>query len=465
MTHKFSYISKTAFKFFKASSITAKRIFYVLIACLFVIFSAACDNVKKNNDSNYSSAADFDTVSEIKTPDSRKTSERPTSSQKINNESSEPSDLGSVESPIESEVSHSNQQETSYEEITKIFDGTDNLSFDIPDMQYQQFYDKTSGKTLPYRLNIPQNYSRSRKYPVLFWLHGAGERGNNNTSHVTKLSGAFNVAGDYLNNAIIIAPQCPSDGWWNIDEDGFETGWLGAALHLLYQIESEYSCDKNRIYVSGLSMGGYATWSLLERYGDIFAAGVPICGYGNPYAADELSKIPIWIYHGNYDQTVSYSASQEMYSAIRNAGGNMIHFTTLYGVAHNAWDYALSDRYLFCWMFAQSKSKAKNGDDSYKYIPMLNVVSPLNETVFTNEDVEHSSFSFDRERPYVTVRLNSAAAQRLKDAYSNNINREFTVYYYGQKLYSFKPTRLRENNNFDFSECLPYGAVKALMFN
>lgn len=465
MTHKSSHLPKTALQFFNTSSIPAKRIFYVLIACLFVMVQAACNNVEKDINSNYSSAAGFDTVSEIKAPDSRKTPEKPTSSREIKEENSEPLASSSDNAQIESESFQSNQQSSPFEEVTKIFDETENISFDIPDMQDKQFYDKTSGKTLPYRLNIPQNYSKSRKYPVFFWLHGAGERGDNNTSHITVLSKAFDAAGDYLNNAIIIAPQCPSGGWWNIDEDGFETGWLGAALHLLYQIESEYSCDKNRIYVSGLSMGGYATWSLLERYGDIFAAGAPICGWGNPYAADELSKIPIWIYHGNYDRTVSYSASEEMYSAIKNTGGNMIHFTTLYGVAHNAWDYALSDRQLFCWMFAQSKNKAENGDDSYKYIPMLNVVSPLNETVFTNEDIEYSSFSFDREKPYVTVRLNSAAAQELKDAYSNNINQEFTVYYCGRKLYSFKPKKIRENNNFDFPECLPHEAVSALMFN
>lgn len=465
MRNKFSYLLKTAFDFFNTSGIKTKRILYVLTACLFTIVSTACNNVEKDKESKYSSTAVSDTVNEIKVPDRQKTPEKPTSNPEIKDENSEPLDSSSDKSPVESEVFYTNQQDTHFEEVTKIFDEADNISFDIPEMQDKQFYDNASGKTLPYRLNIPQNYSKSRKYPVFFWLHGAGERGNNNTSQITVLSKAFNVAGDYLNNAIIIAPQCPSSCWWNIDENGFETGWLGAAIHLLYQIESEYSYDKNRIYVSGLSMGGYATWSLVEMYGEIFAAGAPICGWGNPYAADELSKIPIWIYHGNYDQTVSYSASEEMYSAIKNAGGNMIRFTTLYGVAHNAWDYALSDRQLFCWMFSQSKSKSANGDDSYKYIPLLNVVSPLNETVFTNEDIEYSSFSFDRERPYVTVRLNSVAAQKLRDSYSNNINREFTVYYCGHKLYSFKPIKLRENNNFDFSECIPHEVVSTLMFN
>lgn len=362
-----------------------------------------------------------------------------------------------------SESSETDNNEKPFEEVTRVFDMPENISFEMPDFYYEHYYDSASGKTLPYRLHIPNNYNSSEKYPVLFWLHGAGERGDNNTSQINYFSKAFETAGDFLSKSIIIAPQCPSNGWWNIDENGHETGWLGAAMHLLYKIKSEYSCDSNRIYVSGLSMGGYATWSVLERYGDVFAAGAPICGWGNYYAAQELSKIPIWIYHGDADPTVSYSASQEMYNAISRAGSKMIHLTTLYGVGHNAWDYALTDRNLFCWMFAQSKSKSKSNDDGYKYVHYIRIVSPKNETVFTDEDIKFAVFSFDDGKPNSIANLTDTAAEQLRNAYKNNMNQEFTVYYCGFKLYSFKPLRIREDNDFSFLGCLPPDVITSIL--
>lgn len=235
-------------------------------------------------------------------------------------------------------------------------------------------------------------------------------------------------------------------------------------MRLLYQVKSEYSCDSDRIYVSGLSMGGYATWSVLERYGEVFAAGVPICGWGNPQAAARLSKIPIWIYHGSADPTVSYKSSEEMYFAIKHAGGNMIHFNTLYGVGHNAWDYALKDRNLFCWLFAQSKSKSQSGNDSYTYIPLLSVVSPVDETVFTDEDIEFSALFYKDDKPYLTVYLSESAAERLKNACENHKNQDFTVYCCGSKSYTFKPLKAREDNKFDLADCIPSEIMTSLMF-
>ena len=120
-------------------------------------------------------------------------------------------------------------------------------------MEDKSYYDSASGKTLPYRLYIPENYSSSKKYPVFFWLHGAGERGSDNYTQIQYLSKAFMVGGDLLSGAIIVAPQCPSVGWWNIDEYDYEyeyrheAGWLGSAMHLLDKIRSEYSCDSDRI--------------------------------------------------------------------------------------------------------------------------------------------------------------------------------------------------------------------------
>ena len=212
-------------------------------------------------------------------------------------------------------------------------------------------------------------------------------------------------------------------------------------------------------------MGGYATWQVLERYGDLFAAGAPICGWGNTYAGAQLAKIPIWIYHGDSDQTVSYYASVEMHNEIKNAGGNMVHFTTLYGVDHNAWDYALADRELFCWMFAQTKTKSRKGDDSYEYeeLPHIRLVSPQNETIFTEEDIDYYGKYFSGDATYLTAYLNSGAAARLKKAYKNNLDKEFTVYIYSDKLYKFKPQAMPDGDEFVFADCLTSEMIYSLL--
>lgn len=128
-------------------------------------------------------------------------------------------------------------------------------------------------------------------------------------------------------------------------------------MNLLNEIQRNYSCDKNRIYVMGLSMGGYATWTLLENYPDVFAAGVPICGWGNVYNAHLLVDIPIRIYHGRNDTTVSFSQSQAMYDAIIECGGKKVIFTKLSGYGHNVWEYAAYDDEMHEWLFSQSLKK------------------------------------------------------------------------------------------------------------
>ena len=141
----------------------------------------------------------------------------------------------------------------------------------------------------------------------------------------------------------------------------------------------------------------------------------------------------------------------------------MVHFTTLYGIDHNAWDYALADRKLFCWMFAQSKPKGKNGDDSYEYITALKIVSPQNDIIFTEKDVERYSSSFTNDRSYVKAYLNAEAFARLEKSYKNNLNKEFTVYYYSDKFYKFKPMAIPENNEFLFSDSLDYELISSII--
>ena len=336
--------------------------------------------------------------------------------------------------------------------VTAKFSVPDTDVFVFPEFASDTYYDTATDIQLPYRLYVPADYDKSKRYPVFLFLHGAGERGNDNTTHIRVLENAYRVAGDMLSQAIVLAPQCPSDGWWDIDGyGGSETGCLGVAVRLLQNTLAQYNCDRERVYVAGLSMGGYGTWSVLERYGDLFAAGVPICGWGNSAMGEELSRIPIWVYHGTDDTTVSYSCSLDMVNAIKNAGGRMVRLTPLDGVGHNAWGAAFGTRETFLWMFGQTKSKGLSGDDSYTASGLFRLLSPTGETILTEADIESVGGRFISGVSHLVADLTPAAGERLRKSYAAYAGQEFTVEYLGQPYYRFCPIGIPQENEFVFA--------------
>lgn len=332
------------------------------------------------------------------------------------------------------------------EKVTEVFYfGGD---FSSPAFRYEFFHDSRNGNMLPYRIYIPNDYDSSNEYPVILFLHGAGEIGSDN-EHIGTAKKMFKNNGDLVSQAIIVCPQ--SNGWWNLDREqvGDQKGTLGSVLHLLNEIKSTYSCDNGRIYVTGLSMGGYATWSLLQEYGDIFAAGIPICGGGNEYNVEKLVNIPIRIYHSKDDPTVSFFGSERMYNAIVNAGGTMVNFIRLDGLGHNSWDYAYSDREAFCWLFAQNKDTNPTG--AYEKIPYFKVVDSKNNVIISDKDVTmaYSRVIFGEENAAtVDLILNENGINRLKSAYAKGKSKEFTVYWYNKELYTFTVNGAPIDNKF-----------------
>jgi predicted peptidase len=215
-------------------------------------------------------------------------------------------------------------------------------------------------KGLKYRLFKPEGVEG--KLPLVLFLHGAGERGDDNAAQTKHGVKAF-TARQAKNPHVLVAPQCPKGKKWN------DVDWHAAThrtpekpsepmalvMELLDVLPKELPIDPARIYVTGLSMGGYGTWDLLSRRPELFAAGVPICGGGDETAAAKIAKVPQWIFHGDKDTVVKPERSRNMVEALKKAGGDP-KYTEYPGVGHNSWDQAYGDPALFDWLFAQKRN-------------------------------------------------------------------------------------------------------------
>jgi len=201
-----------------------------------------------------------------------------------------------------------------------------------------------------------------KKFPLVIFFHGAGERGNDNEKqliHGTKLFA--DKANFEKNPCFFIAPQCPEEmQWvdvsWKLKEHSMPESPsqnMQLVLDLIEKMINEYPIDTNRIYVSGLSMGGFAVWDIISRYPDKFAAAIPICGGGDEEYAMELVNIPIWAFHGGKDKLVLTSRSQNMIYAIENAGGSP-KYTEYPKLGHLSWNAAYAEPELLNWLFSQS---------------------------------------------------------------------------------------------------------------
>ncbi len=201
---------------------------------------------------------------------------------------------------------------------------------------------------MDYLLSLPKDYDKQEKWPLLLFLHGAGERGSELDKVKVHGPPKLIAAGRDI-PMIVVSPQCPAEQWWNID----------ALLALLDSIEKTHKVDKERIYVTGLSMGGFGTWSLASRAPERFAALVPICGGGEPYWAERFSHVPIWVFHGAKDAAVPLIRSEVMVEALRKKKGNP-KFTVYPEAGHDSWTETYNNPELWDWLLAQKRvSKPK----------------------------------------------------------------------------------------------------------
>lgn len=225
--------------------------------------------------------------------------------------------------------------------------------------------------TLPYRILYPKNFDSAKRYPLVLFLHGAGERGNDNAKQLTH--GATLFAADSTMEhfpAIVVFPQCPTDSYWaNVDvvtnpdgsrsftfpSKGKPTPPMAAVLALMDSLVNSENVDKVKVYVGGLSMGGMGTFELLARRPKMFAAAFPICGGGSPKNVNRYAKrVKLWVFHGEADNVVPLNHSQEMVDAIKRAKGD-VRFSVYPGVGHNSWDNAFAEPDLLPWLFSVNR--------------------------------------------------------------------------------------------------------------
>jgi len=194
-------------------------------------------------------------------------------------------------------------------------------------------------------LSLPEGYEQGEQaYPLMLFLHGAGERGDGNLDLVKVHGPPKQIDQGKHFPCIVVSPQCEKGRWW-------EPAQLSA---LLDHIEANYRVDKKRIYLTGLSMGGYGTWALAQREPDRFAAIIPICGGGNTRAVRFSKKIsaPIWAFHGAKDPVVPASELHDMQAALKEVGIE-IKATIYPEIGHDSWVKAYETPELYEWLFAQ----------------------------------------------------------------------------------------------------------------
>lgn len=229
----------------------------------------------------------------------------------------------------------------------------------------KRVFKDAQGESIPYRLFMPKGYDAAKKYPLILFLHGAGERGADNEAQLVHAQVLDLVTGEFgaKHPCFLVAPQCPAGSKW------VEVAWdlkkphhtpaepskpMRLVLELLDSLQKEFSIDPARRYVTGLSMGGFGSFDACLRRPGYFAAAVPICGGADDSRSKDFAGTSFWIFHGGSDGVVPVGRSRSIYHLLK-AAGIEAKYTEYPGVGHNSWTKAYHEPGLGEWLFAQHK--------------------------------------------------------------------------------------------------------------
>ena len=250
------------------------------------------------------------------------------------------------------------------------------------DVLKKEVHIASDGTELPYRIYVPDDYNPEKQYSFLLFLHGAGNRGTDNNSQVSQNTGLIDriingetveYNGQKLDSSkefIIVAPQCAPEKQWvdtpwgktpdpsyNLDEIP-QSQYMTAVVELIGKMQSTYNLDSARMYITGLSMGGFGTWDLITRYPDLFAAAIPMGGAGDVSKANIIKNTPVWTFHQLQDPTVVAEGTLAMVKALTEVGAE-VKFTPYFDGKHNAWTKGYAEPDMLQWLYDHVKGKAK----------------------------------------------------------------------------------------------------------
>jgi len=232
--------------------------------------------------------------------------------------------------------------------------------------KFKPFVFKNEGGKLNYRLYSSKSMKEGEKYPLVLTFHGSSSCGDDNISQLKERRGPLEIM-DYTERkkvkAFILSPQCPGGQAW------VNTPWYGKShtmpkepafamkmtLALLEKLMKELPIDKSRIYVIGLSLGGFGTWDIIQRKPALFAAAIPVCGGGDTAEAKKLAKLPIWIFHGDNDTVVYTKRSRDMFKALKAVKAN-VQYTEYENTGHDSFTKTYKNDKVLDWFFSQKKA-------------------------------------------------------------------------------------------------------------
>lgn len=213
-------------------------------------------------------------------------------------------------------------------------------------MQQAHHFETQVQQQIGYLLYLPKDYAidLAQPWPLLVFLHGMSKRGGD--LELLKTDGLPKRLEEHHDFPfVVVSPQCPAESWWVFEVE--------AVKRLIDHILAEYAVDPKRVYLTGMSMGGYGTWALATTYPDIFAAIAPVSGGGIPLLADKLKDVPVWAFHGDADDVVPIAESQQMVDALQAVGGN-IKFTVYPGGGH--WTPTYENPELYNWFLSHQRT-------------------------------------------------------------------------------------------------------------
>jgi len=214
-------------------------------------------------------------------------------------------------------------------------------------------YETNHYQSLRYNFYRPAGYEETRRYPLIVYLHGSRDT-------VSRDLGWYEESVQKDNPSFVLAPKCeePNQGWGNTWNEG-HTIATKKTLMLIDSLIQVYPIDVNRLYIYGISMGGFGVFSILAKEPGKFAAGYAVCGGSATSAASKLLETPLWIFHGSDDDVVPVALSRDIYKEIVRVGGKKVTYTEYPGVKHNSWENVSREKELNTWLFSQQKDQTK----------------------------------------------------------------------------------------------------------